>query len=152
MFSLNISECCHSIRWIFFQIEVMATSAAEKMGEYRKRLKQDPEKYQDYLTKAKQRKRQNYTPVSQLTRTEKQRRREKTRQYVEIHRKKKKLETKESVQNESVVSETGCYETSTPKSLGPLIVDPSFFNRRNGPKKRVSLALARKRRECNDYS
>ena len=128
----------------------MATSAAERMREYRKRLKQDPEKYQDYLTKAKQRKRRNYTPVTQLTKTEKQKRREKTRQYVEIHRKKKKLETVANVQNESVVSETSGYETNTPDSQRPLIVNLPFPNRRNGPRKRVSRALATKHREYND--
>ena len=70
------------------------------MREYRKRLKDDPDKYQDYLNKAKQRKRQNYTPVDRLNRTEKAKRRQKIRGYVKCHRYKKKAQAEANVQRE----------------------------------------------------
>ena len=75
----------------------MVKTAAEKMREYRKRLKDDPEKYHEYLTKAKKRKLHNYKPVCQLTRKEKEKRREKTRSYVKRHRDKKRLRRKKIV-------------------------------------------------------
>ena len=49
----------------------MERSAAEKMREYRQRLKDNAEKYEAYLTKAKQRKKRNYVLVNQLSSTEK---------------------------------------------------------------------------------
>lgn len=42
------------------------------------------------------------------------------------------------------------YETKTPESLGQLVVNLRFLNRRNGPRELVSHALARKHKEYKD--
>lgn len=124
----------------------MVKSAAEKMREYRKRLKEDPNKYEDYLAKAKRRKKENYVPVNQLSNTEKKRRREKVREYVYRHRLKKKMEDAE-VQRNTNMSESG-YDTQ--ESSGPMIINLPFPNRQNGPRKRVSRALSKKHKELKE--
>ena len=130
----------------------MVKTAAEKMREYRKRLKDDPEKYHEYLTKAKERKLHNYKPVCQLTRKEKEKRREKTRSYVKRHRDKKKIQEEENRQRDvtPVTTETSGYETNSNENLGPLVVNLPFPNRKNGPRRRVSRALSKKHREFKD--
>ena len=128
----------------------MGKSAAEKMREYRKRLKNDPEKYQEYLNKAKQRKLQNYTPVDRLSRKEKDKRREQTRDYVKRHRNKKKAQADANIQGPPAASDTSGYETNAVEDTGPMVVNLPFPNRKNGPRKRVSRALSKKHRECKD--
>jgi len=67
----------------------MGKSAAEKMREYRKRLKEDPEipfrVFFEYLAMAKKRKKNNYVSVNQLNAREKQRRREKNTKVMSAH-------------------------------------------------------------------
>lgn len=113
------------------------------MREYRKRLKEDKEKYEDYLTKAKRRKKDNYVPVNQLTNTEKKKRREKMKEYTRRHRLKKRI-ADANVERNANVSESG-YDTQG--SSEPLIVNLPFPNRRNGPRKRISRALSKKHNE-----
>ena len=125
----------------------MGKSAAEKMREYRQRLKDNAEKYEAYLTKAKQRKKRNYVPVNQLSSTEKKRRREKNRNDVRAHRIKKRIERVEIPQPCTSLSKSG-YET--PESADRLIVNMSFPNRRNEPRKRVQRALSKKNREYKE--
>ena len=120
----------------------MGKSAAEKMRDYRKRLKEDPERYSEYLAKAKKRKKNNYVPVNQLNKREKQRRREKNKSDVRAHRIRKMLERVEIEQANTSLSESG-YETRDSR----LVVNMQFPRRRNGPRKRMQRALSKKNRE-----
>jgi hypothetical protein len=69
----------------------MAMSKAEIMREYRKRMKQDTEKYQEYHLQARQRKK--YVASSLLPKRDKLKRNAKKKEYLQRHQQKKKIES-----------------------------------------------------------
>ena len=56
------------------------------MKKYREKPKKDLQRYDEYLVKARARKKSNYVPVEQLNRKEKATRRSKTKEHVRQHR------------------------------------------------------------------
>ncbi|WAR28120.1 hypothetical protein MAR_013824 [Mya arenaria] len=131
----------------------MVKSRAEIQREYRQRLKQDEAKYEEYLAKARRRKEKNYVPTAELSRKEKAKRNEKNQIYLYRHRQKKQREGQvENIQNVPVENmETSGYETaSSIDAPSPLVVNMPFPNRQNGPRKRISRALAKKSNELRN--
>ncbi|KAH3830755.1 hypothetical protein DPMN_104007 [Dreissena polymorpha] len=128
---------------------MMAKSRAEIMRDYRKRMKEDPERYREYLAQARNRKRKNYVAAEKLTKKEKEKRSEKNKEYLSRHRQKKKLERELETARRDLdqpTPESSGYDTGRSESTS-LVVDFQFPNRRNGPRRRVSNALAKKQRE-----
>ena len=128
----------------------MVKSKADIMREYRQRLKEDPVKYELYLSQARQRKRKNYVPAASLSRKDRRKRNETNNKYLKKHRKAKKQHILEELARDNIAEnlmETSGYETNQSADNTPLVVDMHFPNRRNGPRKRISRSLAKKSKE-----
>ncbi|KAH3884083.1 hypothetical protein DPMN_008055 [Dreissena polymorpha] len=57
-------------------VYMMAKSRAEIMQDFRKRMKEDPERYREYLSQPRNRKSKNYVAAEKLTKKEKEKRSE----------------------------------------------------------------------------
>ncbi|XP_060576839.1 uncharacterized protein LOC132734141 [Ruditapes philippinarum] len=93
------------------QMKNMAKSKAEIMREYRKRMKQDPEKYQEYLLQARNRKKQNCVASSMLPKRDKLKRNAKNKEYLQRYRQKKKIEREIREIDHQPTQETSGYDT-----------------------------------------
>lgn len=130
----------------------MAKTRADIQKSYRERLK--AKNNEEYLKKERERRRKNYVPSSQLTRRERIRRNVKLNEAVKRHRRRKKEAIAELLQqNVPEVESTSGYDSLDTQTADPrspdhssprLVVQMAFPNRRNGPRKRVAKALAKK--------
>lgn len=131
----------------------MVKTRAEIQKSYRERLK--AKNNEEYLKKERERRKRK----SQLTRRERIRRNVKLNEAVKRHRRRKKEAIAELLQqNVPEVESTSGYDsldTQTADHRSPdhssprLVVQMAFPNRRNGPRKRVAKALAKKSREVS---
>lgn len=135
----------------------MDKTRAEIQKSYRERLK--AKNNEEYLKKERERRRKNYVPSSQLTRRERIRRNVKLNEAVKRHRRRKKEAIAELLQqNVPEIESTSGYDSLDTQTADPrspdhsnprLVVQMAFPNRRNGPRKRVAKALAKKSREVS---
>jgi len=129
----------------------MGKTQAEIQKAYRERKKL--KEGSKYLEKESQRVKAYYVPTANLKRKDAKERREKTRQYVNKYRQKKKTQVENSQTCEPVASSNKLQDSNVSSSTeisgttGPLIVKLPAFDQKKRTRTRISKATAKSRRE-----
>lgn len=129
----------------------MAKSRAEIQKAYRQRQKE--KNNERYLAKERQRRRSTYIPNSQLSKSKKEERNRKNREYLKLYRRKKK-EAADNVQNVRAEHQdeinTSGYESGQSGAENRMLVRMNFPQRANGPRMRISKQLMKAKKEIKE--
>ncbi|XP_046548265.1 uncharacterized protein LOC124258241 [Haliotis rubra] len=121
----------------------MGKTRAEIQKAYRERLK--AKNNEAYLAKERKRRSDSYVPSAQLSRKDRLRRNLRNKETLKRHRQRKRaIAQADDDRAPAHDIDTSGYDSLPDGSQAPLLVQMRFPNRRNGPRKRISHALAAK--------